>query len=116
MSESAPEVRREIAVAALARFPPRLRKTLIADRSFREELALDRLVTVGNCATFRRSDFLGRARKLVWRDGTENLEAVEGGSWTLVGRAGSGTLEMQHGTDRFVLPDFSLLSEDPKTR
>ena len=108
----------DIAVSALRLLPSRLRKSLVSDPDFREEHALgsDAIVTFGDSVIFRRSELLRKARKLIGRDGSDALNDVKDGTWTLIGRRGTVQLEIQQGDDRLILPDLSIVAEDPQVR
>ena len=113
-----PYERAAIAVAVLKLIPPLIRKSLLNDRSFREEYGLKteaRIFFGGGSVSFQRSEFFDAVRAVLAGEAAAELSDAEDLNWNLTNDAREKELPnlvISSDEQRRVLPDFSMLSED----
>jgi len=108
--------------ATLAFVPPLIRKSLLNDKSFREEYGFktNSIISIGTSGlSVKRSKLFDAIRSVLSGKGPSELPDAEDRIWNLANNARVGELPklvLSFDQQRLVLPDFSILSEDALTR
>ncbi len=119
---NSPDVRSSLAQATLELAPPLLRETLLRDSGFRKEYGLktDAFLAFGDSGvSIQRSELFEAIRKILSGVSETVVTDTDGRQWNLNSNADMGerpTLAIFNGKQSLVLPDFTALSPDRKTR
>jgi hypothetical protein len=111
-----------MAGATLAFVPPLIRKSLLNDKSFREEYGFKTkaIISFGTSSlSVKQSELFDAIRAVLSGEGASELTDAEDRIWNLTNDAREGELPnlvLSSNQQRLVLPDFSYLSEDASTR
>lgn len=110
-----------MAGAALKLVPPLIRKSLLNDKSFREEYGFktEAMIAFGPSGSFHRSKLFDAVRTVLAGEAPAELTDTEDRTWNLTNDARDDELPnlvLKSDQQRLVLPDFSVLFEDASTR